>query len=138
MKYAAQIAFFLVLLAVGLGVYRDYGISWDEPRSRINGSVTFKYVAERFAPSRLTDAASHVVPLNEYADRVVPLNEYVDRDYGVAFEAPAIALEVMLRIGDKQNVFMFRHLLTFLVALAGIYAVKRMAHRRFSDWRIGL
>src|SRR5262249_60869373 len=30
------------------------------------------------------------------------------------------------------------HLLTFLVALAGIYAVQRMAERRFSDWRIGL
>jgi Dolichyl-phosphate-mannose-protein mannosyltransferase len=128
MKYAAQIAFFLVLLAIELGIYRDYGISWDEPRSRINGLVTFKYVAERFALSRLADAAS----------REVPLNEYVDRDYGVAFEAPAVALEVMLRIGDEQHVFMFRHLLTFLVALAGIYAVKRMAHRRFSDWRIGL
>ena len=33
---------------------------------------------------------------------------------------------------------MFRHLLTFLVALAGIYAVQKMADRRFSDWRIGL
>ena len=41
-------------------------------------------------------------------------------------------------MGDKKNVFMFRHLLTFLVALAGIYAVQRMAERRFSDWRIGL
>ena len=128
MKYPAQIVFFLVLLAVGLGVYRDYGISWDEPTSRINGAVTLKYVAERFAPSLLPAAAS----------RLESLNEYLDRDHGVAFEAPAVALEVMLGIGDKKNVFMFRHLLTFLVALAGIYAVKRMADRRFSDWRIGL
>jgi hypothetical protein len=127
-KYPAQIVFFLVLLVVGFGVYRDYGISSDEPTSRINGAVTLKYVAERFAPSLLTGAASGLDPLNEY----------LDRDYGVAFEAPAVALEVMLGIGDKKNVFMFRHLLTFLVALAGIYAVHRMTDRRFSDWRIGL
>ena len=128
MKYVAQIIFFLGLLAVGLGVYRDYGISIDETVSRENGAVTLKYAAERFAPSLLTRAASHLKPLNEYADRI----------YGVAFEAPAVALEIMLGVGDKKNVFMFRHLLTFLVALAGIYAVQRMAERRFSDWRIGL
>ena len=51
MKYVAQIVFFLGLLAVKLGVYRDYGISIDEPMSRQNGAVTLKYVAERFAPS---------------------------------------------------------------------------------------
>ena len=128
MKYAAQFVFFLVLLAVGLGVYRDYGISFDETAQRRIGAVTLKYVAERFAPSLLTGAASGLESLNEY----------FDREYGVAFEAPAVALEVMLGIGDKKNVFMFRHLLTFLVALAGIYAVQRMAGRRFSDWRIGL
>lgn len=128
MKYAAQITFFLVLLAVGLGVYRDYGISWDEPRSRQNGMVTLKHVAERFAPSLLTDRTI----------LAAPLNEYVDRDYGVAFEAPAVALEVLLRIDDEKDVFMFRHLLTFLIALAGMYAVQRMAYRRFGDWRIAL
>src|SRR5262249_22383819 len=129
MKYAAQIVFFLVLLAIGLGVYRDYGISCDEPDSRVNGAVALKHVAERFAPSLLTRAASHLEFLNKYPP---------GGDHGVAFEAPAVALEVMLGIDDKKNVFMFRHLLTFLVALAGIYAVQRMTDRRFSDWRIGL
>src|SRR5262245_33993441 len=124
MKYGAQIAFFLLLLTVGLGVYRDYGISADEPASRLNGVVTLNYVLERFAPSPLTDAASRLVVAPTPAhSRVVSLNEYVDRDYGVAFEAPAVALEVMLGIGDEKDAFTFRHLLTFLVALAGIYAV---------------
>src|SRR5262249_11876019 len=102
MKYPTQIVFFLVLLAVGLGVYRDYGISWHEPVSRINGGATLKYVAERFAPSLLKGAT----------DKLESLNEYRDRDYGIAFEAPAVALEVLLGIRDKKTVFMFRHLLT--------------------------
>src|SRR6516225_3678366 len=29
LKYAIQILFFLTLLALGLSIYRDYGISWD-------------------------------------------------------------------------------------------------------------
>ena len=78
-KYPAQIVFFLVLLAVGLGLYCDYGISWDEPASRTNGAVTLKYVAERLASSLLIGAESGVESLNTY----------VDRDYGIAFEAPA-------------------------------------------------
>jgi hypothetical protein len=131
LKYPTQIVFFffLVLLAVGLGLYRDYGISWDEPETRTNGAVTYMYVAERVAPSLLIGAESGLAPI---------LSTDLDAIHGAAFDALAFALEKMLRIGDIKNAFMFRHLLTFLVALAGIYAVQRMAHRRFSDWRIGL
>src|SRR6516162_7659943 len=114
MKYPVQIVFFLILLAVGLGVYRDYGISLDEVKQRSIGAVTLAYLANRLAPSLLTRTPSHI-------SHVESLNDYPDRDYGVAFEAPAVALEVILGIGDLKNVFMFRHLLTFLVALAGIY-----------------
>ena len=128
LKYAIQILFFLTLLALGLSIYLDYGISWDEPTSRVNGAVTFKYVVERFASSLLKERASTLPSLNEYDDR----------DYGIAFEAPAVALETMLGITDTKDVFEFRHLLTFLVTLAGIFAIQKMVERRFSDWRIGL
>ena len=126
-KRSAKIVFFLILVAVGLSIYRDYGISWDEPTSRLNGAVTLKYVAERLAPALLPTAVSNLPSLNTYSDH----------DYGVVFEAPAVALQVMLGISDSKNVFLFRHLLTFLVSLTGIYAVQKMAERRFSNWKIG-
>jgi hypothetical protein len=128
LKYTIQSLFFLVLLVIGLCIYRDYGISWDEPTQRQSGQVTLKYVAERLAPSLLKGSAYYLESLNNYRDR----------DYGIAFEAPAVAFEKMLGLGDKKKVFMFRHLLTFLVALAGIFAVHKMVERRFSDWRVGL
>jgi hypothetical protein len=128
MKYAAQIAFFLLLLAVGVGVYRDYGISWDEPESRTNGVVTLKYLAEHFAPSLLKGRSSDSAPLNEY----------MSREYGVAFDTPSVALAEMLGIREIKDVFLFRHLLTFLIYVTGIYAVERMVYRRFSDWRLSL
>jgi hypothetical protein len=66
------------------------------------------------------------------------LAQYEDRDYGVAFEAPAFALEHLFQLKDSRDIFMFRHLLTFLVFFCGVCAVYSLARRRFLDWRIGL
>jgi Protein of unknown function (DUF3108) len=121
--------FFLLLLFLGISRYRDYGISWDESKQRLTGAVTLKYLAETF------HVPASRVPWKE---RLPSLATYQDRDYGVAFEAPAFALEQLLRLKDLRDVYMFRHLLTFLVFLGGVYAVYRLALKRFSDWRIGL
>jgi hypothetical protein len=120
-------SFFLLLLAIGLYAYRDYGISWDEPSSRLNGIVTVEYL-EGFFRAPPTDGTS---PYPQ-------LKDYLDRDYGVLFEAPAVVLERLLRLNDPRAIFQLRHLLTFLVFVCGVYAVYRLAERRFQDWRIGL
>jgi len=91
--------------------------------------VTVNYLAETFhAPAFMA----------WWKQSAPPLATYQDRDYGVAFEAPAFALEHLFRVRDSRDVYMFRHLLTFLVSFGGVCAVYRLAHRRFSDWRIGL
>lgn len=125
-EYVSIGLFFACLLLLGLLTYRDYGISWDETVSRTNGAVTVNYLAEKFhIPALITPG---------FPD----LGTYKDRDYGVAFEAPAFALEHILGLKDSRDIFIFRHLLTFLVSFAGVYAVYRLSRRRFSDWRIGL
>lgn len=129
LKHTSVGLFFLLLLLLGISSYRDYGISWDETKQRLTGAVTLNYLAEAF----------HVPPSRvPWKERLPSLATYPDRDYGVAFEAPAFALEQLLRLKDFRDVYMFRHLLTFLVFFGGVYAVYRLALRRFSDWRIGL
>ncbi|HYY29545.1 MAG TPA: hypothetical protein VE860_16490, partial [Chthoniobacterales bacterium] len=129
LKHISVGLFFLLLLLLGIGRYRDYGISWDETKQRLTGAVTLKYLAEAF------HVPASRVPWKE---RLPSLATYQDRDYGVAFEAPAFALEQLLRLKDVRDVYMFRHLLTFLVFFGGVCAVYRLALRRFLDWRIGL
>src|SRR5579871_1412271 len=68
-------AFFGVLLVLGIGTYRDYGVAFDESTQRAIGGVTAKYLAERFAPSLATSS------MGEIGD----LATFPDRDYGVAF-----------------------------------------------------
>ena len=120
--------FFFVLLAVGLGVHRDYGLSWDEPQQRFTGAVNLKHILERWAPSLITDDLA----------RLPALPDYLDRDHGVAFELPLLAAEAILGLGDKQDIYRLRHLLTFCFCSLGIVAVCLVASSRFSDWRMGL
>jgi hypothetical protein len=129
LKWVSTGLFFLTLLLVGLNSYRDYGISWDEPVSRMNGAVTVNYLAEKFHTPAFMASWKGSVP---------ELDKYLDQDYGVAFEAPAVALEQLLRFKDSRDIYMFRHLLVFLVFFVGVGAVYRLAARRFLDWRIGL
>jgi hypothetical protein len=128
-KYVSIGLFFSSLLLLGLSRYRDYGISFDEPRQRLTGAVTVNYLAETFhTPAFMT----------WWELGIPPLATYRDRDYGVAFEAPAFALEHIFRLKDPRDIYMFRHLLTFLVSIGGVCAVYRLSQRRFLDWRIGL
>lgn len=121
--------FFFSVLIVGLNSYRQYGISWDDPFQRLTGAVTVNYLAKRFTILAFLASQYESIP---------PLPKYKDRDYGVAFEAPAFVLEQLLRLKDYREIYMFRHLLIFLVSLGGVYAVYSLAGRRFSNWRIGL
>lgn len=122
--------FFLAFLAIGLNIYFDYGVSWDEPVSRNNGMVSLKYVGEYVAP----DFIERDNTLKQYP----PLGEYFDKDYGVAFDLPLALLERLLALNDSTIIYLFRHLVTFLVFVAGVFAVYKLAARRFNDWRLGL
>jgi hypothetical protein len=123
--------FFLLFFGLGLLLYRSYGVSWDEPVDRNTGMVSLKYVAELVAPQW---AAQDSV-LNSYQ---TPLMQHNDRDYGTAFQLPVAFWERVLKLNVERDIFMFRHLITFIVCFGGIIAVFKLAERRFADWRIGL
>ena len=40
--------FFLSLLMIGIYIYQDYGLSWDEPTERLTGLVNLNYIEEFF------------------------------------------------------------------------------------------
>lgn len=119
---------FVALLMVGIAIYRDYGISFDERGQRVTGAVTVKHVIDRFVPALTLLSLSGLGTLDEYKDR----------DYGVAVEAPAVVLEFLFGLTDTRDIFLFRHLLTFILCLGGAYALYSLARRRFADRRIAL
>ncbi|MGI4865027.1 MAG: ArnT family glycosyltransferase [Janthinobacterium lividum] len=119
-----------LLLVVGLFILPDFGISTDEPQQRRIGQVSLKYICGMFFP--------HFLDVHPELKDVWNLHEFWDRDYGVAFELPLAWLELIFGIKEWRNIFLFRHVCTFLVSLGGVVAVYQLARRRFGDWRIGL
>jgi hypothetical protein len=93
----AAVVFFALLLLAGLLVFRDYGISWDEPFQRAYGLAVYD-----FATSGNPD-----------------LFESPNKYYGPAFETLLVLVEKGLDLKDERSIYLARHLTTFLLFWIG-------------------
>ena len=123
--------FFMAFLALGLSVFKDYGVSVDEPAMRLVSVTNLNHIAHKFNLTSIINNES----LAQFPKR---LDQITDRDYGVIFELPAAFMEHALDLREERDIYHARHLLTFLFFFAGVFAVYRIAQRRFNDWRIGV
>lgn len=119
------VIFFATLLLIGVVVFDDYGIPWDEGTTRHIGIVSAKYIVTTIYPG----ATEKFPALNN----VIDLNEFIDRDYGVIFLTPLAVLESVIFgfNGDLYKVIRFRHLVVFLVFFISIIVFYRLALNRF-------
>lgn len=115
-KSAIIIIFFTAILLIGLAVYKDYGISWDEETNRNNGLLSYNYIIKK--------------------DQT--LLTYRDRDYGVAFELPLIILERIFKPKEIRNIFYMRHLATFFLFFISLVVYYFLCKSIFNDWKISL
>lgn len=103
------IVFFACYFILGVFIFRDYGLSWDEPTSRDNGIVTYQYVTKQNRD----------------------LFTYQDRDYGTAFELPLVVAEKVLNPTSSQQIYYLRHFLTFILFFTGAVFFYNIATKRF-------
>jgi Gpi18-like mannosyltransferase len=108
--------FFCLLLAIGLWVHKDYGISWDEPFQRDYGHAVYNYVTKG-DPTMLEGP-----------------NKY----YGPAFEMLLLFLETSLGLNDSRQVYLMRHLASFILFFVAVIVFYRFCKQLFGDWRIAI
>ncbi len=92
LKKQSGILLLFFSLIIGLWVYADYGITWDDPIQRTIGEMNYNYVFKG-------DTA---------------LMSFNERDYGVAFELPLIIIEKALHLKDSRSIYLMRHLISHL------------------------
>jgi len=109
--YWPGIIIFCFSVVLGLSVYQDYGISWDEPIQRGMGSVSYNYVFHN-------DSS---------------LIHFDERSHGVAFEMPLIAIERKFHITDQRDLYLMRHLVTHLFFLVCAFFGYVLCYRLFRD-----
>jgi hypothetical protein len=107
-KHLPFIIFFAIFLVIGLAVYRDYGVSWDEYQQMKIGELNAKY-ALKSDPELLS---------------------FKDRYYGPVFEAP---LWILTRTLPNPAMILTRHLGIFFVFAFGVMALYILAYRLFSN-----
>jgi len=121
------LVFFAVLL-VGLYVYKDYGMSWDEQEHRTNGIVNVRYVSELLFPGSLPQFDSYP-----------RLSDYGARDHGAVFDMALVCAEILSGYGDhSRELYFLRHLLTFLLFYISVIFFFLIVRNRFDSWHIGL
>jgi hypothetical protein len=123
--------FFGVLLAVGLLLTRDYGVSWDEPNNHLNGLVNLKYVASLiFSAEQMQQFPA--------AATTPDIHNFPDAHHGPVFEISAILLSYLFTDHNSRSYYLMRHSLVFSVFVLGAWALYQIGTHRFRDWRWGL
>ncbi|MEE9383971.1 MAG: hypothetical protein V3V08_11220 [Nannocystaceae bacterium] len=102
---------FLSLLVVGLIVYGDYGVSWDEPIQRHrSGQIPLDYVARVWASGELSPYP-------------------IDYAYGPLFSLGATALERLTGLVDPHDFYRQRHLVSFGFFYVGVFGFYRLGKK---------
>lgn len=88
---------FVVLGILSLFIYKDYGMSYDEPQQRATGLMAYNYV---------------------FNNDISFLN-WVDKDYGVGVELPLIIIEKRLGLTALSDIMHMRHIVIHSIFLLG-------------------
>ncbi len=92
---------FISFLVLGFSVYKDYGVSFDEPSQReLNGLVNYHYITQ-----------------GDYATLINGNEKY----HGPAFEIALVLAEKVFNVTDSGEIYLLRHLLTFLSFALGVF-----------------
>lgn len=114
---------FLLILAVGLIVYDDYGIPYDDVQERRTTLVNLKYILRSAAPS---------LSLPAELESAQDLLQWGDRYYGVAAQLPTAIVEYIFGFSFSwRRIFMLRHFWTFLQFFAALIFFFLILRRRF-------
>jgi hypothetical protein len=127
--------FFLGLFILGLMILRDYGFATDEHINRENGGVSLQYILsiiENITGEKISWGRN---TLSEFHSNLLT---YKDRDYGVAFDLPAMIIERLFHIDTSQNQYLLRHALTHFIFLGGLWAFYLIIKNRFNSQKFAL
>lgn len=100
----------------GIRLAEDYGLGWDEPVSRLNGVITYRYVTQ--------------------GDQA--LYGFRDRFYGPAFEVILYVFEKVTGTADPYALFALRHSITFILFFISVVCMYLLAAGIFGGWGWGL
>lgn len=118
-------AFFGLYLIIGLFVFDDYGVSWDEPIQRQHGQVSLDYIDKTFDNS--------ATPRTEFE-----LQTYDYRSYGTFYQLCCEGIESLLGVTTDRGAYLVRHFMVFFLTWIATIFFYLLASFRFKEWYYAL
>jgi len=107
--------FYVLFLLVGFLTFKDYGISWDEPACRIDIGIT----------------NHNFIFKGDYNSLLYSNAKY----HGPSFEIILYEVERLFNIEDSRNIYLMRHMLTFLLFAVAVLFFYKLCRRYFkNEW----
>ena len=122
--------FFVSLFIVGIFIFSDYGLSVDADNSRVNGFVSLKYIFEIFFPE-YTCKIDNIIS-------VPNINIYGERYNGSAFDLPMAFFELVFKITDSRQIYLFRHFFNFLLFFTSVFIFYKIVKNRYNSYFTGI
>jgi hypothetical protein len=130
--------FFSLYIFLGYSIYRDYGVSTDEPVDYLRGQVDFK----RFSGGTLEQFQKDCSMINStyacYYPAFFSMVLYRFAPYGG--KDPVVLFNHWWYgpSGDTQSIYLHRHQLTFAFFAFSVFIFFLIGRKIFKDWKIGL
>lgn len=126
-EWLCVVGFFVLLFQLGMNIYQDYGVSWDEPLQRKHGMVSVDYINKQYEK-----------PFYPWSKRWEKLEDYRYPYYGVVFSMSAFAIELYYEIKDFKQQMELRHKMVFILFFLSTIALYFIIKARTGAWYWGL
>ncbi len=110
------ILFFIIYFIIGMFLFTDYGVSWDEPRQRDWGNEYFNLI-------------THKHPLENF---------WQGKFYGPFFQIILAFQENLFHLQDTRDIFLSFHFTTFLYFFISVIFFYLIAQKIFGKWKYSL
>lgn len=123
---------FILILSSGLFSVKDYGVSSDESDQRHSGFVELNYIGEKIAPNILNRYKGDRVYIDLYDEN------YKERFSGHILNTVSAFFEVIFKIEDRRDVFIFKHHIYFFLFFFSLISFYKICQIRFDKWYISI
>ena len=122
---------FIIFFFVGLSIFKDYGLSNDEPFQRTVGYYWLIELLQKFSQDyELINVITQKFKLMYWSDFVTAGNLI---QYGILFDTFAAFIEEIFAIKENQNAFYLKHILTFLIFFISSIFFYKIILERFKN-----
>lgn len=127
--------YFLLIFLIGITIYKDFGVPWDEGICNLNGVINAFEINSKFNNILLSpDKVEKIKHSTNDSSKIVPLNKFKDRFYGSLNElillAPAFILK---KTNDTQAIYYVRHFTIFFIFWISLICFYFLLFKRFKN-----